>query len=577
MQNVKDLLRYGENLTLEYKKAERGLPRSIWETYSAFANTRGGTILLGVEEQPGAPIEERTYHICGVQNPDKLIGDFWNTINSNKVSVNILVDADVTTQVVDGKTLVCIDVPQATYLQRPVYLNENVLKNTFKRGYEGDYHCTEEEIKAMLRDASDAGNDGTLLVGYTMDDIDLDTLTAYRMEFDIRNPGHVWSPLSHRDFLMNLGGYTVERPSGREGLTTAGLLMFGKGLPIRERFDHIRMDYIDETNRLPGSRWSDRLTYDGTWENNLYNFLKRVIPKLIEDIKRPFRMEGIVRIDDTAVHRAVREAFVNLIIHSDYLISGVLKIIKRDRGFYFSNPGNLKLPIDMIYGGGHSATRNPRMQTMLRMIGLGDNIGSGFPTILSAWGEENWRKPDLSDNLDVHIVELKLWTISAMPQECTDYLYQLFGAAYGRLSAHEQIILATAYLEDEVSNTQLQSLLDLHPTDIGKVLYGLTKRSLLLMNHKGPWTTYRLNREYQRTETMPEPEITVSEALGLNPTDRLIYEYLCENELITKKQIKEITRIKSDEGARTAVLRLMKKDLIEKMRRGRFVYYRRKK
>ena len=245
MRNVEDLLRYGESLTLEYKKAERGLPRSIWETYSAFANTRGGTIVLGVEEQLDAPIGERAYHICGVQNPDKLIADFWNTINSNKVSVNILVDADVTTQAVNGKTLVCIDVPQATYLQRPVYLNENVLKNTFKRGYEGDYHCTEEEIKAMLRDASDAGNDGTLLVGYTMDDIDLDTLTAYRMEFDIRNPGHVWSPLSHRDFLMNLGGYTVERPSGREGLTTAGLLMFGKGLPIREQFDHIRIDDID--------------------------------------------------------------------------------------------------------------------------------------------------------------------------------------------------------------------------------------------------------------------------------------------------------------------------------------------
>jgi len=97
------------------------------------------------------------------------------------------------------------------------------------------------------------------------------------------------------------------------------------------------------------------------------------------------------------------------------------------------------------------------------------------------------------------------------------------------------------------------------------------------MNHKGRWTTYRLNTEYQCTETMPESEITVSEALGLNPTDRLIYEYLCENELITTKQIKEITRIKSGVGALIAVRRLMKKDLIEKMRRGRFVYYRRKK
>lgn len=576
MRNLEDLLRYGERLTLECKKAAYKLPNSVWETYSSFANTRGGTILLGVEETGDFCMGESAFNICGVQNPDQMIRDFWNTMNSRKVSMNILIDEQVTTQIVDGKSVICIDVPQATYQQRPVYLNENVLKGTYKRNYEGDYHCTEEEIKAMLRDAGDAGNDGSLLDGYTMDDIDLEALQAYRMEFDIRNPGHVLSSLSHPEFLKNLGGYTVDRMSGREGLTAAGLLMFGKGLPVRERFDNIRMDYLDETNLLPGSRWSDRLTYDGMWENNLYNFLKRVMPKLLGDIKRPFRLEGVVRIDDTAVHRAVREAFVNLIIHSDYLISGILKIIKRDKGFYFSNPGSLKLPIDMIYSGGHSAARNPRMQTMLRMIGLGDNIGSGFPTILSAWGEENWRKPDLCDNPDIHTVELKLWTISAMPQECTEFLYQLFGEAYVKASANEQIILSTAYLENEVSNTRLQALLDIHPTDIGKLLYGLTKRHMLLMNHKGRWTTYCLNSEYQREEAMPEHEITVAEALGLNPTDRLIYEYLCENDFITTKRVKEITRIRSDEGARTAVGRLLKKSLVERVRKGRTVYYQRK-
>ena len=57
-------------------------------------------------------------------------------------------------------------------------------------------------------------------------------------------------------------------------------MMFGKGLSVRERFDNIRMDYIDESNLLPGSRWSDRLTYDGMWENNLYNFIRQVTPSV---------------------------------------------------------------------------------------------------------------------------------------------------------------------------------------------------------------------------------------------------------------------------------------------------------
>lgn len=76
-----------------------------------------------------------------------------------------------------------------------------------------------------------------------------------------------------------MGGYIVDRNTRREGLTLAGLLMFGKGLAIRERFDNIRMDYLDMTNLQPDSRWSDRLTYDGRWENNLYNFFMRWLTK----------------------------------------------------------------------------------------------------------------------------------------------------------------------------------------------------------------------------------------------------------------------------------------------------------
>ena len=48
--SILELLKYGERINLECKKGDSTLPNSVWETYSAFANTIGGTILLGVEE-----------------------------------------------------------------------------------------------------------------------------------------------------------------------------------------------------------------------------------------------------------------------------------------------------------------------------------------------------------------------------------------------------------------------------------------------------------------------------------------------------------------------------------------------
>ena len=103
------------------------------------------------------------------------------------------------------------------------------------------------------------------------------------------------------------------------------------------------------------------------------------MPKLTADLKRPFKLEGVERIDDTPIHKAVREGMTNMIIHADLLITGVLKVEKYDNEFLFSNPGSLKLPIEDIMNGGNSKARNPLIQNMLRMIGYGDNIGSGIP------------------------------------------------------------------------------------------------------------------------------------------------------------------------------------------------------
>ena len=573
-QEILELLQYGEHLHLECKKAEAKIPASVWETYSSFANTDGGVILFGVEEHLKETNFERRFTFLSINNPEQRIKDFWNTVNSSKVSSNILVDADVGTCEIKGETIIWINVPRAKYDQRPVYLNENPMKGSFKRNHEGDYHCTAEEVKAMLRDANDSGNDGGLLDGYTMEDLDLNALRSYRIEFEHRNPDHVWNSLDDQTFLQKMGGYMKDRSTEKWWLTTAGLLMFGSGEAIRERFSNIRMDYIDQSNLVSDSRWSDRLTYDGMWENNLYNFMRLVMPKLVTGLKRPFRLEGMFRVDDTPVHKAIREAVVNMMIHADYMITGILKIVKTDKGFVFSNPGSLKLPVRDIYEGGHSVARNPHIQTFFRMIGAGDNIGSGFPTILNAWNEEKWRKPDLCEREDLHLVELRLWMVSLMPQECTEYLNDLFGEAYTELTSNEQIILGTAYLEESVTNSRLQSILNLHSAEIGRLLADLVEKKMLIADKKGRWTSYRINESYERQPKQLEfKDINTADKKFKNATDQAIYEYIRANGFITTKQIMDITRINTHQGASVALKRLIDNDLVVKTRKGRQVIY----
>ena len=502
--DIKDLMLYGERINIEYKEAAGDLPKSLWETYSAFANTIGGVIVLGIKEHRNRYEEDR-FEIKGVADADKMLKSFWDTINSDKVSRNILFDDDVECIDYEGKTLIAIHVPMANYTMRPVYINKNLLSGSFKRNYEGDYHCTDEEVKSMLRDANENGNDGLMLENYDMNDIDLPTLHAYRNHFKISNLDHVFNHLDDKEFLRNMGGMTTDRITRREGLTMAGLMMFGKGLPVRDRFDNIRMDYIDKTNLIGDSRWSDRLTYDGTWENNLFNFFTRVMPKLTADLKRPFKLEGMERIDDTPVHKAVREAMTNMIIHADLFITGVLKVEKYDNEFLFSNPGSLKLPIEDIMNGGNSKARNPRIQNMLRMIGFGDNIGSGYPTILRAWKDEHWRKPTLLDRTELRQVDLIMPMTSLLPESVLSEMKAHYGEeSYHAMTSEEQMILAYVWNGDSISNTELQQLLGLNSIEVGKILHQMVAKQLLNKENKNRWTTYTLLKDGNADSTSEE-------------------------------------------------------------------------
>ena len=324
-----------------------------------------------------------------------------------------------------------------------------------------------------------------------MDDIDLDTLHRYRTLFRVWNNDHVWNEVDNKTFLRNLGGYIVNREEGKEGLSMAGLMMFGKGLPIRERFDNFRMDYLNFCNLIGEERYSDRLTYDGRWENNLYQFFSIVLPKMTFDLPRPFRMEGLQRVDDTPQHKAVREAFTNSIIHADLMMdAGILRIEKHDDRLCFRNPGLLRLPIEQIYEGGNSKARNPRIQNMLCMVGFGENIGSGFPKIIAAWKETGWGEPELKNKIEVDEVELVLPVLASTTNVVKDVVKEL--------TDRQQVILGLIKENPSLSASEMSQKTGMVTRTIQRDLTSLHEKGFLTREggrKDGKWVIIIENKE----------------------------------------------------------------------------------
>ena len=403
MIDLTKLDQYKENNRLEVKKATGGLPRSIWETYSSFANTLGGIILLGVVEDPDGCL-----HVEGLPNPEQLEKEFWNTINnSQKISRNILSSKHVAIRTIDSKRILVIIVPKADRRDRPIYVGENPFTGAYRRNGEGDYHCTQEEVRMMLRDQAESSQDTHLIERMGMDVFDYESVARYRNRMKNNRPGHVWEDFDDSQFLYRLGA-TGRAEDETMHPTVAGLLMFGFDYEIVKEFPNYFLDYREQMDT--SKRWTDRIcSGDGSWSGNIFDFYFRVYNKLAQDIKVPFVIEnGLERIDDTPVHIAIREALANCLINADYHGRQGLVILKKPNELSFSNPGNFRIDIQDAISGGISDPRNGTLIKMFNLINIGERSGSGIPMIYSVWNKQGWQIPEFVETFNPDRCTLKL-------------------------------------------------------------------------------------------------------------------------------------------------------------------------
>ncbi len=483
MIDFSNIGQYRENNRIEAKKALGGLPKSIWETYSAFANTHGGIILLGVEE-----LADKSFRTVDLPDPERLIKEFWDIINNpNKTSVNVLSSKDVFVQEVDGNHIVVIHVPRAERSYKPVYVDGNPLC-TYRRNGEGDYRCTKEEYQAMVRDAAVKTQDMLILNEMDVSVFNKESIRSYRQRMRLSRPGHVWEALEDEDFLLKLGAVGIGS-DGKKHPNSAGLLMFGNEYDIVREFNTYFLDYQEQYDA--DTRWTDRIiSSSGDWSGNVYDFYFRVYNKLVLDIKVPFKMDGGARVDDTPVHQALREALANCLVNADYYGRQGLVIIKKRDTITMANPGGFRIEIDAAKSGGVSDPRNGTMLKMFNLIDIGERAGSGIPNIFRVWREQGWKEPVIIESAEPDRIMLELTLKKSDDKKVTiksDDKKVTIKAARQK----NEII---DYLTDHISakSTDFAELLGVKSTRVKQILKEMLDEGTIVADGSNRNRTYRL-------------------------------------------------------------------------------------
>lgn len=471
-----------EGADLEVKAAlgrdGRGeLPKTFWETYSAMANTEGGVVLLGISE-----VSKGVFQVIGLTDAAKVQKSLWDGANSrDQISANLLKPDFVEVVEVEGRRILRILIPRARRNQRPVYVGRNPLTGTYQRSYEGDYRCDSETVRRMLAEQVEDERDGRILHRFTLEDLDSSTLGDYRNAVRAAKPNLSWHESDDQEFLRVLGAWKHDRETGESGVTLGGLLMFGKLPSIQEAIPNYMLDYQERpAPNKKEPRWLDRLTTDGEWSGNLFDFCRMVLKRLYKDLPVPFQLSGATRVDETPVHVALREALVNTLIHADFSGRVSILVVKRPDLFGFRNPGCMRIALDDALSGGNSDCRNRVLQRLFRMAGYAEQAGYGIPTIYSGWSKQLWRSPLLQERRQYpEQTFLTMSMLSLLSEETVEALEARFGMRYRRLSETQQMALATVAVESTVSHARLKTMVQDHPRDITAALSSLCREGFL--------------------------------------------------------------------------------------------------
>ena len=415
----------------EVKEARSELPKNIWETVSAFSNTSGGWIILGIRQKG------KGFEVTGVDNAEKLEQDFLSTLRSQKFNTRLSVGTGQYD--ISGK---------------------KVLLQSF--GIRSELAIPETDT----------------------DMLNPDSLHSYRNYLKTYNTLSACEGLNEPDFCRQL---SICNKNGE--LTYAGLLMFGKGQEVLRHVPTFCMDYVE----IPGRSVAEadtRYSYRAPEQENLWETYQVVIRRLLTLADRPFRLNRLgVAEDDGRQFEVMREAWVNMLMHTDHFspLRSCVHVFT-DR-IEFLNAGSFPIPPEKIYGTLYSSARNPTIAKLFRLTKLAENIGFGIDRLLS-WKQLTGQNVNIRSERDFVCVTL-YFNSDVVENIADDVVENVVSNVVENLNDRQKRIIKLLRQEPTLSASQIaqqvSSTLRTVQRDLARLRYlGIISRTG--SDKKGFWT-----------------------------------------------------------------------------------------
>ena len=295
IKHIRKVISQGEGLTVEFKESRNRLNRDVYETVCAFLNRHGGELLLGVKDNGDITGIDNNYieqikkdFITAVNNPQKLNPPFYLKIEEVKI---------------DNRDILYIYVPESSQVHR---CNGKI----FDRNEDGDLDITNNThlVSSLYIRKQTSYTENRVFPYAGIEDLRIDLLDKARIMAKNENgASHPWFSMNNEEMLRNAQLVKRDFQTGKEGLTLAAILLFGKDDTILSVLPHHKTDAI--LRRINLDRYDDR----DDIRTNLMDSYDRLMAFVAKHISDPFYLEDDVRVSLRT--KIFREAIGNILIH----------------------------------------------------------------------------------------------------------------------------------------------------------------------------------------------------------------------------------------------------------------------